>query len=49
MMFPVRENNDKNDCSTVILTNFTIIGDEMLLTRINSITVNYFLEIGVYL
>ena len=39
-MFPVRENNDKNDCSTVILTNFDVIGGEMLLTCINSIAIS---------
>ena len=38
---------DKNDCSTVIFTNFNVIRGEMLLTRINYITVNYFLEIVV--
>ena len=48
-MFPERENKDKNDRSTVILTNFNVIGGEMLFTCINSIAFNYFLEIVVYL
>ena len=40
MMFPVRENNEKNDCSTVIFTNLNVIGGEILLTCINSIAIS---------